>query len=147
MDFVSALNALVVLEKSLVITDPVRVKIKEAFDAPPDIDQALGDTPCWINTYTLLPVEFTMDSGILSQIQRFDVRMQLFCYDASHRRASQMANAFLVALLRAWDYSLNGTVSTAYLRGGTPTQVRLNHNQMGFPGLDLHADLELLNPT
>lgn len=148
MDITTAVAALAALEAGLTITSPVATGVKRVFTFPPNRQQALTEAPCWVNTWSLVRVEWTQSGTTANRQEFYTVTSQLFVQDADLNRGAAIASAFLPAFLSAIgaDFTLGGTCLFADARGGDPTLGLLEWAGQGYPGLTLLIDLEIRNP-
>ena len=140
MTFRAALTNLVLLQKSLRISEPRPLQMKNAYPYPPSSNVAL-DMPSVMNTWTLVGIARHTTGGVLRH--SYIVHSQVFCYDADQDQAADVATAFLQAYIDALytDTTLHGTVKQVDLRGGNPTLVSLEWAGKSYRGLQLDLDL------
>lgn len=165
MNLYDAMQAVIQVQRSLAITRPRPVKIREAFlTFPAQATTLTSRLPAFTNSFTLIDAD---PRG--SQLsQRYQVRMQLHVAEFNMGRTdehAEIAIAFLDAIVTAFnqkdadgiggmklvaDVDTDGvvtrqpTVQVAYLRGGNPTLVRLgDENGPRTLGLDLLLDMEM----
>lgn len=160
MDIATALIRITAIQRGLTVSSIVEeqpngtiaaitiptITVKRAYPYTPDAASALPDVPCWMNTVTLLPLN-RVDATW--RIQRWDVRMQLFAYDAGQARAQAIALAFLTAAINAFDadpqLAIAGapSVTQADIRGEATTLGRLEWAGRGYMGLSLVLGMEM----
>lgn len=140
MDIRSCLDRIIAIQRSLSITSPIAATIKRAYKYFPPQEAPL-ETPCFQNAWTLVSEE--RGGGV--RRQRYTVRMQLLVDDADQERAADIATAFHVALVDAFDadVTLAQTCSHQSLRGGSPTLVVFERAGRFYVGLDLYLDIEM----
>jgi hypothetical protein len=141
MDILAVLRALVDVQESLEITDPVRDRVRKAHKMVPPTGDPLPDTPCFMNTWSL--IEEARRSSL--RHQHYQVNMQLAVENADRDVAAEIATAFHIALVEALDQNttLAQTVSSQKLRGQDPTLVAFNFGGIIYTGLDLVLDVFL----
>ncbi len=137
------MTQLVALESGLAISQPIAATVKRAYTYTPDRQSALPDTPCWINEWAMPKVEMLM--GNSNADQYYTVKSQLLVLDADLSRAADIATAFHVALVTAWEANvfLTNSVSLASLRGADPTLALLEWAGLSYVGLNVIWDLSL----
>lgn len=147
VDITTAMASIATMQAGLAITSPVSRSVKRAFTFPPNRQQALADTPCWINGWQLARIEWGLGGTAGPRHEFYTVHSQLFVLDADLNRGASIASAFLPAFLVALnaDWTLGGTVVSVDCRGGDPTLGLLEWAGQGYPGLDLYLDVEVTN--
>lgn len=144
MNISDALDALIVVQAGLSITEPVEMDVKHAWKWVPEQKAALR-LPDWVNSAQLNTVTRQMGNHSLF----WTVHMQLFAVPSNVQDdlAQDICAHFLTAVIAAFDLAANrtlgGTVSRHALRGNDPTVGRLEHNGQSYMGLDLFLDLEM----
>lgn len=148
MDIGTALDRIVAMQGALAVTSPLAVSVKKAHKFPPNRQQAIAESPAWINTWTLNRIEWTLSGATARRQEFYSVNCQLFVLDADLNRAAEVASAFLPKFVTALgqDHTLGGTVLFADVRGGDPTLGLLEWAGQGYAGLNLFVDVELENP-
>jgi hypothetical protein len=153
MDIRSALSELLVIERSLVITDPVNMSVKRVWNYSPPVSVALPDVPAFTNAWTMQ--DYTRPTFLVgsqagagsSRNQQYAIHMQFYAglVSAEADRLADIATAFHVAFMDALDAAgnLNGTVMGAVPRGGDPTLGLLERGGKPYVGLDLYLDVLL----
>lgn len=141
ISFTECLERIVEIEEALTVTynNDVFV-VSRVYPYVPD-EQETIEAPCWMNTWTLFPVE---RMSVLRELQ-YDVRMQFAFHD------SQLSNAFIIAELfhealiaqLDQDITLGGHCNRSEYRGGEPTGVGYTFNKVSHAGLDMHLRLYL----
>lgn len=141
MGISAALDALNEIQAGLAITSPIVESIKRVYKYMPNQSESINDCPCFVNTWTLLPV-LRMPS--LRETE-YDVRMWLVVKDMNQSRAADIATAFMDQILTVFDtnLTLGGTVSHHDLMGGTPTLIGFDWAGGPYVGLDLHLHMYL----
>jgi len=141
VDIGSALDRIIAIQGGLSITSPITESIKVAYKYSPAANVGLPDAPAFFNEWTLEREE----RHVSMRIQYYTVHMQLLVRDADLNRAADIATAFHVALVDAFDadVQMNNTVTQSSLRGGSPTLAGFVRNNINYIGLDLFLDLEL----
>ncbi len=141
MNIRSALDALIVIQASLTITDPASISVKRAYKLFPDRDSALPDTPAWTNSWTLAREDRRIDL----RETFWTVNMQLYVDDADLDVGADIASAFMEEIMDALDgdVTLGGAVTDSALRGGDPTLGLLDWGGLGYAGLNLFLDLKM----
>jgi hypothetical protein len=132
---------LVSLQESLSITAPVSSSIARAYKYTPPMSSALPDTPCWMNSWTLVNQELDISLRILT----YQINMQLAVEDSDQDQAADIASSYMNALITAHnaDVQLDGSVTSSSLRGGDPTLVALQWAGVVYIGLDVVLDVEI----
>lgn len=148
MNISTVLDRLVTLESGLAITSPLVVPVRRVFKYAPNRQQALADLPCWINTWTLSRIDWTLSGTTARRQEYYSVNAQLFVEDADLNRGAEIASAFLPQFLSAVgpDFTLSGDALFADVRGGDPTLGLLEWAGKGYAGLNLFVDIEIQNP-
>lgn len=153
MDIRSALQQLLVVQRALVITDPVNMSVKRVWNYSPPVSVALPDVPAFTNAWTMQDYSRpTLQSGSQSGIgvsrdQQYAIHMQFYAGLAAPEadKLADIATAFHVAFMDDLDAAgdLSGTVMRATPRGGDPTLAILERGGKSYIGLDLYLDVLL----
>jgi hypothetical protein len=141
----AAMVALATLEAGLSISSPITASVKRTYALPPNRKDALPDTPCWINGWTLVRQDKTFPPLPTRGPRYYAINAQLFVRDADLNRGADIATAFHEAFDDALDASTawNDAVMDWDLRGGDPTLALLEWAGEGYPGLNLLLDVVL----
>jgi len=131
------------LQETIEITEPRAMRVIRAYHTIPAEASELPDTPCFINTWTLLPL--IRMPGLLET--EYDIHMQLAILDADQSYAAEIAGAFMDAIIAKFNtnLTLGGTISHHDLTGGSPTLVNITWGKT-FVGLDLHLHVYIKEP-
>ena len=140
-DIRTVMTNLVSLQEGLSITAPVSQSIKRAYKYMPPMSSALPDTPCFMNSWTLMEQELDVSLRILT----YSVHMQLAVEDSDQDQAADIASSFMNSLITAHnaDVTLDGSCTQTFLRGGDPTLAVLQWAGVSYIGLDLLLDVEI----
>lgn len=142
MDIRSVIAQVVAIQGALTISAPSSQAIKKTWANPPPQQTTINDTPAFLNEWTFNK-EVRTTQGLREQY--YSVRMMLLVEDADYDVASDIASAFMGALVDAFDATetLNGTCSWTNLRGADPTLGPVRRNGKIYAGLDLYLDVRL----
>lgn len=143
MNIKAAVAKLIVLQAGLAITSPVTSSVKKAWPYVPPQNALLPELPAFTNSWDLVREDRFIDM----RVQLYTVQMQLFAADAAieQDRGADIASAFMEQLVDALDadITLDGSVTSHNLRGGSPTLAILRRGDRPYIGLDLFLDLEM----
>jgi hypothetical protein len=142
------MQAIVAIQESLSITDPVKAQIKRAYPYVPDFGVGAPATPMMMNEWSFDREDRT-NQGLRQQY--YTVHMQLLVYDAKTDRAADIATAFMEPIVDAFDAAdvLHGAAFWTKLRGragaggSVPTLFPVTWAGKKHMGLDLFLDLTL----
>jgi hypothetical protein len=126
--------------------DPIPSAIKAVYPYAPNRQNALPDTPCWINGWSLSDVIAWGDL----RVERYSITAQLFVNDADLSRGAAIATAFASEFIRAWNEShgdLDGTTVGTGLRARDPTLGMLEWAGKALPGCQFLLDLDVCVPS
>jgi hypothetical protein len=142
MDIRSALDRIVVVQKSLVITQPIPAKILRAYKTIPSQATLAPDAPCFINSVIAFHEERLPSGG---RTQHYTVRMQLLVEDADDDRAADIALAFHGALVNAFDtdvnQGLNGACTVQTLRSASVLLGVIDRGNRKYIGTDVLMEI------
>jgi hypothetical protein len=129
------------IQAGLEITSPIATKIKRAYLTSPPSSKLVGDTPCFVNEWTMREVSFK--SGLV--LGDLEVHMQLLVYDADTDRAAAIATAFYPQIVTAFATNMKLGEGVPYwvkrLRSEDRTLSAMEIGSKGFVGLDLFLDV------
>ncbi len=139
MDIRTAMASIIVVQAALAITDPITASVAEAWKYRPPGKMALNSFPVFMNEWTFVGEK---RANSLRE-QEYTVHMQLAVNDSDADQAADIASAFHVALIDAFDadVKLNNTVTRQSIRGGNPTLANLEFAGPNYIGLDLFMDI------
>ncbi len=143
----AAMDALVLIQQELQITEPETMGIAHAYKFVPPEDVVMPQEPTWMNAFTLT----TYDRHSSMSVSLWSVHSQLFIGDAEHDKLADIAAAFLEAFIVDMDANsqLNDaagspTVTNHFIRGGNPTLAILPRANRPYVGLNLFIDLHVI---
>lgn len=136
------MTGITAVQAAMAITSPVTMSVKKAWPyMPPQSVLAGVAMPAWINEWTLVRER----RAISMREQLYSVRMQLLVFDADQDRAADIATAFMVVAVDAFDaaVTLGGTATQQTLRGASPTLGRVEIGGAVYSAIDLFLDVEM----
>ena len=137
------LDNVVLIQKSIEITEPRGRKILDAVPYPLDMSKALPVTPMFLNFWT-----FDVEGRqIALGIETYTINMQLFHYLGSLTEVARELTAFHEQVLTKFGayVTLNGAAANATLRGGQPTLGSQTRAGRTYLVLDYLLDVQLYN--
>jgi hypothetical protein len=141
----AALDKLVTLEKSLSITSPMALSVKDAYKYIPPQTHTLIELPVWMNTWRLNEMSWLPGNQRMSS---YSVNMRLAAISATveQDRGADIATSFWEALIKALrnDVKLGGTIDQHKLRSEGPTLVVLEFAGKAYIGLDVWLDIDVI---
>ncbi len=137
MNILNAMRALVILERSLKITDPEVMQVERAYLFPPPGSEGMSSSPTWINTWRLTAYQ----TGAGLREQTYEVHMQMAVKNADQDIAAEIATSFHVALIDALGLSigLGGEVNHQLIASGQIGLIKIAG--IDYVGLDEKVEL------
>lgn len=141
-DINAFIDALIALEKTIAITNPVSDQVKAAYWGAPA--RGVPDLPCCVNAWT--EPERQLGFGSLT-VERPRVQVQMLVADAmtEDERSARIATSFWFAAKTTFDASrdISATAGITVLVGADPTvPVLLQHGGKAYIGFNAFLDLE-----
>lgn len=136
----TAITALVAVQESVSITDPAIASIKKAYPTIPKGD-GMPDLPCFMN----FPKPMRVSHIAGSRAQRWQVRSQLFVYDASQAWAADVVLALLTAYIDKLSdaLTLNGLNVILDEASGSEVPLKLEYAGRSFVGAEFTIVLQV----
>lgn len=137
----AALDALVTLQQGVAITDPISESVKKAWKTIPRQDGALATLPAIINLPK--PIRISHVAGARAQI--WQVRSQLFVYDANQDRSGDIVLALMEKYIDALSdaQTLNGQPLILGDHFGSECPTQLVYAGKPFIGAELTITLQV----